>query len=241
MRLRQKSDQPSYDAENITLWLLLDSCAFHNLVTRGVTGVTAVLVAGPAAYLAPAAAVTVMLPPQSREPLLLSVCVDVGSNDEANDVEEGYPSGLRQELLSKGQRDGRYDPADLHDGHEAGLYRCANLVECASAGDEGHRSQVDTVLDGRDLSGLANRTWVAKGCGAYNQVADEDLHDLGLDAGTALEELLQDADKDMAKRGSNQSTVDGHLGHTRGEVVAALAPVVGDPRREEFLQTRERS
>jgi hypothetical protein len=75
----------------------------------------------------------------------------------------------------------------------------------------------------------------------YNQVADEDLQDLGLHAGAALEQLLQHADEDVAQRSGHQSTVDGHLRYTRGEVVAALTPVMGDPRREELLETRQRA
>lgn len=232
--------------------------SFRRLVTRGVAGVTgvtgvadvadvaAVLVAGPAAHLAPAAAaaVAVVLSPQGGEPLLLGVCVDVGADDEADDVEEGHPGGLGQELLGKGQRDGRDDPADLHDGHEAGLDGCADLVECAGAGDEGHGGQVDAVLDGRDLGGLALgavRVGMRMGTGAYDQVAEENLQDLGLDAGAALEQLLQDADEDVAERGGDQGAVDGHLGHARGEVVAALAAVVGDPRGQELLQARQRA
>ena len=121
------------------------------LVTGRVTGITAVLVARPAADLAPAAAVTVVLSPQRREPLLLGVCVDVCTDDETDDVEERHPGGLRQELLGKSQRDGRDNPADLHDGHETGLDGCADLVECAGAGDQSHGGQVNTVLDGGDL------------------------------------------------------------------------------------------
>src|SRR5690242_16086350 len=132
------------------------------LVTRGVARVAAVLVAGPAADLAPAAAtaaaVAVVLAPQGGEPLLLGVRVDVCADDEADDVEKGHPRGLGQELLRKGQRDGRHDPADLHDGHEARLDRGADLVECAGARDERHRRQVHAVLDGRDLRTSAVHT-----------------------------------------------------------------------------------
>ena len=77
--------------------------------------------------------------------------------------------------------------------------------------------------------------------GAHNQVADKNLQDLGLDTRASLEELLKHADEDMAKRRADEGAVDGHLGHTRGEVVAALAPVMGDPRRQELLQTRQSS
>ena len=119
----------------------------HRLVARRLAGVTAVLIAGPAACLAPAAAVAVVLSPQGREPLLLGVCVDVCTDNEPDNVEEGHPGGLGQELLGESQRDGRNNPADFHDGHETGLDGRADLVECAGAGDQSHGGQVDTVLD----------------------------------------------------------------------------------------------
>lgn len=73
----------------------------------------------------------------------------------------------------------------------------------------------------------------------HNQVAEEDLQDLGLEALAALEDLLQQADEDVAEGRADEGAVDGHLGHARGEVVARLAPVVGNPRGEELLQARE--
>ena len=89
-----------------------------------------------------------MLAPQGGQTLLLGVCVDVGTDDETYDVEEGHPRRFRQELLGKGERDGRNDPADLHDGPEAGLDRGAHLVEGAGARDDGHGDEVYRVLDG---------------------------------------------------------------------------------------------
>lgn len=89
--------------------------------------------------------------PESLQALLLGVGVDVGADAEGDDVEERHPGVLGQELLGKGQRNGRGDPADLHDGHEAGLDGGADLVEGARAGDDSHRGQVDCVLDGGDL------------------------------------------------------------------------------------------
>jgi hypothetical protein len=75
--------------------------------------------------------------------------------------------------------------------------------------------------------------------GAYNQVADEDLHDLGLQALAAPEHFLQDADEDVAERRTDKGAVDGHFGDARGEVVAVLAAVMGNPRGKKLLQTRE--
>lgn len=77
--------------------------------------------------------------------------VDVGSNEESNNVEEGHPGVLGEELLGEGQAQGRSDPADLHDGHEASLNGSANLVDVTRTGDNSHGGQVDAVLDGGDL------------------------------------------------------------------------------------------
>ena len=89
-----------------------------------------------------------MLSPQSREPLLLGVRVDVCTNDESNDIEEWHPSMLGKEFLGERQGNRRYDPAHLHDGHEAGLDGGLDLVVGAGAGDQGHGHEVDGVLDG---------------------------------------------------------------------------------------------
>lgn len=72
----------------------------------------------------------------------------------------------------------------------------------------------------------------------YHQIADENLHNLGLEALAPLEDLLQKADQDMAKGRADDGAVQGHLWHARSEIVARLAPVVGDPRCKELLQTR---
>lgn len=45
----------------------------------------------------------------------------------------------------------------------------------------------------------------------------------------------------MAQRRANERTVDGHLGHATGEVVARLVAVFGDPRGQELLQGSKRS
>lgn len=105
------------------------------------TAVVRPAVAGPAI---PAVAV---LPPEGLQPLLLGVCVDVGSNEETDDVEERHPGLLGQESLGEGQSDRGGDPGNLHDGHEARADGGADLVESARAGDDGHAEQVDQVLD----------------------------------------------------------------------------------------------
>lgn len=73
----------------------------------------------------------------------------------------------------------------------------------------------------------------------YDQVADEDLQDLSLEAGAAGKDLLQDADEDVAQRGADEHAVQRHLGDARAEVVAVLADIVGEIRGEQFLQTGE--
>lgn len=43
----------------------------------------------------------------------------------------------------------------------------------------------------------------------------------------------------MTQRRADKGAVCGHLGHSRGEVVAMLVTVLGEPRSEEFLETGE--
>lgn len=95
--------------------------------------------------------ITVVLLSQSCQTLLLGVCVDVGADNKGNNVEEGHPGLLGQELLSKGERQGRSAPADFHDGKQSSTNGGANLVESASACDDSHGGQVDGVLNWRNL------------------------------------------------------------------------------------------
>ncbi|KAB8360594.1 hypothetical protein FH972_024332 [Carpinus fangiana] len=75
-----------------------------------------------------------------------------GADDKGNGVEERHPRLLRQELLRKSQRQGRCDPADLHDRHEAGSHRRADLVEGARAGDDCHEDQIGLQVSARALA-----------------------------------------------------------------------------------------
>lgn len=88
--------------------------------------------------LASPATVAVVLLPESGESLLLGVGVDVGADEEGDDVEKGDPGLLGQELLGKSEGDGRSGPRDLHDGQQAGTDGGADLVEGAGTGDDGH-------------------------------------------------------------------------------------------------------
>jgi hypothetical protein len=160
---------------------------------------------------AAAAAVAVVLSSQSSEPLLLGVCVDVCADNEADNVEEWDPGDLWEELLGKRQRDGGNDPADLHDGPETSLDSSADLVEGTGACNERHGDEVDAVLDGGDLY------WLALGASFHNwnrtdnQIAEHDLQDLGLQACAPLEDLLEEADKDVAKGRADDRAIQGHL------------------------------
>jgi hypothetical protein len=85
-----------------------------------------------------ASRIAVVLLSQGSQTLLLGVCIDVCTDDKGNDVEEGNPSLLGQELLGKGESQGRSAPADFHDGKQTGTNGSADLVEGAGAGDDGH-------------------------------------------------------------------------------------------------------
>jgi hypothetical protein len=73
----------------------------------------------------------------------------------------------------------------------------------------------------------------------YNQVADENLHDLCLQTRSACEYLLQDANQNVTERCADECAVDGHLGHARREVMPVLVLVVRNPRREDLLEAGE--
>jgi len=48
----------------------------------------------------------------------------------------------------------------------------------------------------------------------YNQIANENLKDLCLQARAARKQLLEDADQDMAQRRADESSVRSHLWHS---------------------------
>lgn len=73
----------------------------------------------------------------------------------------------------------------------------------------------------------------------YHQVANQNLEDLGLQAGAAGKDLLKNADQNVAEWRTDEHAVERHLRNARAEVVAMLADVVGDPGSEQFLQTRQ--
>lgn len=75
----------------------------------------------------------------------------------------------------------------------------------------------------------------------YNEIADQDLQDLGLQTGAASKELLKDANQKVPQRCADESAVCCHLGHTRANVVAMLALVMGKPRSQDLLQGRKRA
>ena len=199
-------------------WVVIRASAHGG--TASITAAITTIATKVATIASVATAVAEVLLAQGSEPLLLGHGVDVRADDEGDDVEEGDPRGLGQELLGEGEAQGRGDPGDLHDLHEADADCGADLMVGASARNEGHGHQVDGVLDRGD-----------------DEVADNDLHDLGLQAGSALEGLLQTPDQEVAQRRTDQSTVRSHLGHSGGEVVAMLVAVFGEERGNQLLQT----
>ena len=73
----------------------------------------------------------------------------------------------------------------------------------------------------------------------YDKVANENLHDLGLQARAVAESLLQQEDQEVAHGSANKSAIRRHLGNPGREVVAMLVPVLGEPRGQQFLETSE--
>ncbi len=63
----------------------------------------------------------------------------------------------------------------------------------------------------------------------YNQVADKNLEDLRLQTRAALEQLLQNADQDMAQGCADERAVCRHLWHAGCEVMSSLAAILCDP------------
>ena len=94
--------------------------------------------------------------PESLKPLLLGLAIDPRPNHERNEIEERHPGVLGQELLRKGQSNRASDPGDFHHGHEARLDRGTDLVESTCASDEGHRGEVDHILNGCDLGRIVS-------------------------------------------------------------------------------------
>ena len=176
------------------------------------------------------------LPPQSLEPLLLRLRINPGANDKGNDIEERHPGMLRQELLGKRQCQWRDDPADFHDGHEAGSDGRSDLVEGPGPSDDGHGGEVDRVLDRSDLkfalgqpysAPKALSLWMAR---PYHQIANENLQDLRRQTRPPRKHPLQYTDQEVAQWRADESAVHCHLGHSRVDVMAGWTNIFCDPR-----------
>lgn len=154
---------------------------------------------------------------------LLSKSIDVGSNNETDKVEERNPSVFRQELLGEGQSQRAGDPANLHDREETGPDHSLDVLLLPGTSNDRHAGKVNNVLDWRD-----------------NEIADQDLENLGAGGGTVSESALEDIDEQMTERGRDEGTVDGHHGHT-GSQIASMLLVAGNERGEKFLEGRESS
>lgn len=68
----------------------------------------------------------------------------------------------------------------------------------------------------------------------YDEVACDDLQDLRAQARTPGEDFLKEIDQEVAHWRTDESTVCSHLRHSRAKVVALLAAIVREPRREDF-------
>ena len=73
----------------------------------------------------------------------------------------------------------------------------------------------------------------------YDQVGNDNLHDLCTQACPTCEHFLENRDHQVSQWGADEGAVEGHLGHTASEVMAMLVAVFRDPRREELLQSSE--
>ncbi len=69
----------------------------------------------------------------------------------------------------------------------------------------------------------------------YNQIADHNLHDLRRQTSPPRKNLLQHMNQEVSQRRADESAIDRHFWHTRVDIVAMFADVLGDPRRNEFL------
>lgn len=160
-----------------------------------------------------------LLPSDSRDSLLLGRLVDVGTDNEGDQVEEWHPRMRRQKLLGEQQREWTSAPRHLHNWHEPNLDSRADLVECPCAGNDCHAREVHGVLDRRD-----------------KQITYDDLRNFGRSGGTTSEKFLEQGDKDMPERRGNEGTVDSHLGDTGGQEGATLASVASDYGGKDFLE-----
>ena len=181
---------------------------------------------------ASASLVAEVLLSKSCQTLLLGDRIDVGTDDEGHDVEEGNPELIGEEFLGKSQADRGGDPGDAHDLPEADLDGCTDLMISSGTSDQGHGDEVDAVLDGSNLLGEARLISCCQGGSSraeitYDQVADQNLHNLGFQACPSLEDFLQQPDEDVTYRRANQGTIGSHFRNARGEVVAMLIAILG--------------
>ena len=64
----------------------------------------------------------------------------------------------------------------------------------------------------------------------HDQIADKYLQYLCLQARSSREEPLEDTNQDVSQRRANKCTVYCHFGHSRADIVAIFAVIMGDPR-----------
>lgn len=163
----------------------------------------------------------VLLLLESGHSFLLGESIDIGSDDETDEVEEWNPGVLGQELLSEGQSQRAGDPADLHDGEETRPDHGLNVLLLPGTGDDRHAGKVDNILDRSN-----------------NEVADQDLEDLGTGGSAISESALENINEQVTERGRDEGAVDGHHRHTWGQIAAMLL-IAGDERCKKFLESRQ--
>jgi len=156
-----------------------------------------------------------------RHPLLLGEGVDIGSNDETNEVKEWDPSMRWQEPLCKGQSDRAGNPADFHNWEESSSDHCLNILLLSGTSNNGHTGEVDHVLDG-----------------CNDEIAHKDLQDLGSRGGTTSERALKDVDEEVSERCRDEGAVDSHHRNSWGEIAAMLL-ITCDDGGDELLKGRE--
>lgn len=168
------------------------------------------------------------------------MCVDVRPDHKCHKVEERHPGLFGQELLGECERDWGSDPRHLHHRHEACANGSADLVKGACARNDGHGSQVDSILDGGDLLTIYQySTQFLIGFFAYHKVRDEDLRNLRFERCAVAEQPLENSNQGMAERSADQGAISHHLRDARGEVVAMLAAVMSEPGGQDFLDTSQ--
>ena len=108
-------------------------------------------------------------------------------------------------------------------------------MEGPGAGDDGHGGEVNGVLDGCDLriapcqpcsAPKVSCSWMVQ---TYDQIADENLHDLCCQTSPSRKHPLQYADQEVAQWRADEGAVRCHFGHAGVDIMAGWADIFCDP------------